>query len=268
MDVETPTTDTPTDTPTPTESGGLSNLLSGEINTEIPSDSNTDVDTPTQENEDGVSPPQEGDRPEWLPEKFKDATAMAEAYKNLESKFGNFTGAPETYEITKPEGVDFEFYENSEFGVNQFQDMAKEMGLDQSGFNKVMEFYINSESQRAGMEMKAREDSVYEVFGGQEKATKEIPQISARVKGSIGEEGMKVYQDAASGSPTAAASAIKLAGMLINKFDGEYTPTKHAPQDSSMSKKELAGALLTPEYAKDPEYKARIDAEYKRAYNL
>lgn len=254
-----------------TESGGLDTLLSGETNIESSSEPKTeegiDPSVEQESEEDGSTPIEEGERPEWLPEKFKTADDMAEAYKHLESKFGSFTGAPEKYEVTKPEGIDFEFYENSEFGIDKFQDMAKEMNLDQEGFDKVMNFYINSESQRASMEMKAREDSVYEVFGGVDAAQKEIPKISARVKGALGAEGIDVYKDAASGSATAAASAIKLAGMLINKLDGEYTPTKHTPQ-ATMSRKELASALLTPEYAKDPEYKAHIDAEYKRVYNL
>ncbi len=249
---------------------GLDSLLSGETQSEVVSDTETasaEVDN-TQETEDTTSTLQEGERPEWLPEKFESAEKMAESYKNLESKFGNFTGAPEEYEIVKPEGVDFEFYEDAEYGVDQFQGMAREMGLDQDGFNKVMNFYIQSESQRVGMEMQAREDSVYEVFGGQEKAQKEIPQISARVKGSIGEEGMKVYQDAASGSSTSAASAIKLAGMLINKLDGEFTQShKPATPASQVSRDGLREMMKDPRYKTSAEYRAEVDAGYTKLFN-
>lgn len=273
MSEEQTTTDTQ-DTPTndnPEQSGsGFNLLLSGEeVNTDTPTEDNTD--TPTDDTTtDEESSTDEGERPEWLPEKFKSAESMAEAYKQLESRFGGFTGAPEgDYEVSTPEGVDFQFYEDSEFGVGKFKEFAKEANMSQETFGKAMEFYINSRAYDAMVEQQQREDGVYEAFGGKDEAIKQIPQISARLKGTLGEEGMKVYQDAASGSHTAAASAIKLAGMLMNKLDGEFTPpTQTGSKVSSMSKSELSKALTTEEYKRDPEYKAMIDAEYKKAYGF
>lgn len=270
MSEQEQTTDTTVDTPSETkqEQGSQFNsLLSGES----PTPSEEQGSTQEKPTDDTVTDDtqEQGERPEWLPEKFKSPEAMAEAYKNLESKFGGFSGAPEDYEVAVPEGVDFEFYEDSEFGVGQFKEFAKEANMSQETFSKAMEFYVNSRAHDAMVEQQSRENGVYEAFGGEKEAIKAIPQISARVKGTLGEEGMKVYQDAASGSHTAAASAIKLAGMLMEKLDGEYTPpAQAAPVQSSMTKKELAQALTTPEYAKDPEYKAMIDAEYKKVYKL
>lgn len=245
---QTPVVEEPTNTP----EGGLDNLLSG----------SEQVNTPEGEEQ----TPVDGERPEWLPEKFKSPEAMAEAYKNLESKFGGFSGAPEDYEVTVPEGVDFQFYEGSDFGVDKFKEFAKESNMSQETFSKAMDFYVQSRVYDAMVEQKSREDSVYEVFGGKEAATKEIPQISARVKGALGEDGMKVYQDAASGSHTAAASAIKLAGMLINKLDGEHTQAHVATPTPEVSRDELREMMKDPRYKTSQEFRDKVDAGYRKLF--
>ena len=47
-----------------------------------------------------------GDRPEWLPEKFKSPADLAEAYNNLESKLGSNTDTSETEDLPPTEAPD------------------------------------------------------------------------------------------------------------------------------------------------------------------
>lgn len=53
------------------------------------------------------STPGNGDRPEWLPEKYKSAEDVAKAYRELQSKLGT---APEEYDWSKGDGwIDLEY---------------------------------------------------------------------------------------------------------------------------------------------------------------
>ncbi len=97
--------------------------------------------------------PGEGDRPEWLGTKFKSVASQAEAYGELEKKIGTFGanfGAPDgDYELTAPanlpEGTTWEFDKEDPMLVS-FTKAAKEVGLSQAGFDKVVHNYISDNS--------------------------------------------------------------------------------------------------------------------------
>lgn len=83
----------------------------------------------------------EGEIPEWLnTAKYKNVESQAKAYKDLESRFGSFTGAPEDYDMfisdeLKEKGVEF----NSEDPhIQEFTKWAKESNLSQDGFNGLL----------------------------------------------------------------------------------------------------------------------------------
>ena len=125
--------------------------------------------------------PEAEQRPDWLPEKFKSAEQMAEAYASLESKLGSNEQTQETTEETTPEvtreaeasevkqvldkaGVDFnalqsEYTEQGEVSADSY---AK---LEEAGFSKdLVDSYIKGqESLNANYEK-----AVYDTAGGQE----------------------------------------------------------------------------------------------------
>src|SRR6056297_936228 len=74
-----------------------------------------------------------GDKPEYLKENFKSVSAQAEAYVELEKKFGSFTGAPKDgYEL--PENLDKE-----DALVEEVMKFGTEHNMSQDGFNQLME---------------------------------------------------------------------------------------------------------------------------------
>lgn len=271
MTTETSTTEStqqPTTTATP-ESTSYTSMLSGETTTtQDAQDTQTSTSSETTEHKDDVSNiTEDSQRPTWLPEKFKTPEALLESYQNLEGKLGAFTGAPEEYELKAPEGVDFTFYEDGEYTATQFKEMAKEMGINQEAFSKISDFYIQSRMQDALMEQQARENAVFEVFGGQKEANKAIPQISNRVRSVLGDEGIAIYQDAASGSPTAAANAIKLAGMLINKLDGEHNQSYSSAPVQQHTREDLQNMMRDPQYKTSPQYRDKVDDLYRKMFD-
>ena len=70
-----------------------------EINEKAPSEIEPDQQQATEVEE----PQSEQERPEWLPEKFESAEAMAKAYGELESKMGAGTDEEETENVTETE---------------------------------------------------------------------------------------------------------------------------------------------------------------------
>lgn len=209
------------------------------------------------------------ERPEWLPEKFKSPEAMAEAYANLEGRFGGFTGAPEgDYEISVPEGFEeFSFYEGTEHDIKAFGGMAKELGMSQEAFNKVTEFYVKSEAQRAGMEHQAREAQAIEIFGGEKEAPQRIATLTAKASSQFSADEFSVLKDAASGSPSAAASAMRFAEMMLDRQSGS-TPVDAGGFRSTptgRSGAELREALVSDKYRNDAQFRAGVDSEWTQA---
>lgn len=175
------------------------------------------------------------------------------------------SGVPEgDYEIVVPEGVDFQFYEDGEYGISQFQDMAKEMGLNQEAFSKLTEFYIHSRAQDEAMLQDAREQAQFEVFG--KDAAKEVSGISAKAKYVLGED-FSILQDAASGSPTAAANAIKVVGVLLDKLGGEYSQGTHAPVEPPITEESLDALRRSPDWNTNPAVRKQYNEGLKKLYD-
>lgn len=123
-----------------------------------------DVDASSQDQESQASwyldddRPGDGDRPEWLPEKFKSVSDMAKSYESLEKKFGE---APNEYDFSKAENwldPDFE-------GLDDLRDFAKSKRVPQDVLDKVFEtvgswlgsFQIDRNAEREALGDNAKE---------------------------------------------------------------------------------------------------------------
>jgi len=50
-----------------------------------------------------------GDKPEWLADKYKSVADKANGYSEIQKKFSNFTGAPEKYDLVIDGNEDVRF---------------------------------------------------------------------------------------------------------------------------------------------------------------
>ena len=99
---------------------------------------------PTWHYAEGV--PGQGDKPEFLKDKYANITEQAKAYTELESRFGAFTGAPEKYEINisdqlKEGGIDID---DSDPIMSEAMEFANNANMGQEGFDKMIELYAMS----------------------------------------------------------------------------------------------------------------------------
>ena len=99
---------------------------------------------PTWHYAEGV--PGQGDKPEFLKDKYANITEQAKAYTELEGRFGAFTGAPEAYEINisdqlKEGGIEID---NEDPIMSSAMEFAQDIKMDQGGFDKMIELYAMS----------------------------------------------------------------------------------------------------------------------------
>lgn len=96
-----------------------------------------------------------GDAPEWFKAgKYGSVEDQAKAYTALEGRFGGFSGAPDTYEFTAPEGVEFNF--DSEHPMySKAIEFAKEKNMDQDTFNGMVGMYV---SEMAGNQVDPQQE--------------------------------------------------------------------------------------------------------------
>lgn len=72
-----------------------------------------------------------GDRPQWLPEKFKSAADLAKSYHELEKKFGT---APDEYDISNSKFFDAEYQP-----FQDFLQLAKEKRVPKDVIDKMVD---------------------------------------------------------------------------------------------------------------------------------
>lgn len=74
----------------------------------------------------------DGDKPDFLLDKYKSVADQAKSYNDLYKKFGAFTGAPEQYEVEHL-GVD-----PDQHTLKTLMDIGKELNMSQEGLDKLV----------------------------------------------------------------------------------------------------------------------------------
>lgn len=220
-------------------------------------------------------------RPDWLPEKFKSAEQMAEAYASLESKLGSNEQAQETTEETTPEvtreaeasevkqvldkaGVDFnalqsEYTEQGEVSADSY---AK---LEEAGFSKdLVDSYIKGqESLNANYEK-----AVYDTAGGQDAYGELI-----RWAGDNLQQGEIAAFDKAVSSGDVDMVKMAVSGLQTKYQAAEGTdPTLLSEGQSSNSTggvfnswAEVTAAMNDTRYESDVAYRQKLSAKLGRS---
>jgi hypothetical protein len=194
--------------------------------------------------------PGEGERPEWLPDKYKSAEDVAKAYKELEKKFGT---APDEYDWSKGESwIDVEY---EPFQV--LADVAKTKNIPQDFMDVVLEsvgkyldeFSINIEEEKAQLGENAQER--LRVLGNWAKA-------------NFSED---TYQALIGNMRT--ASAVKAIEEMRAKMleNNTHIPTGNEIAEPGFSKADIDAELEQnlQKYKDDPQYRKEIRAKYEKA---
>jgi len=218
-----------------------------------------------EEQQQGETPNVDGDRPEWLPEKFENPEALADAYSNLEKQFhgsksDSTTAEPETSDEVTPEAgnspissASEEYYANGELSEESYQ------ALEQSGIPKDMvDRYIQGHEAVSERE----KNSLMNEAGGAEG----YEAMSEWAATSLTDQEQEVYNNTIeSGDINAATMAIRGlyaryqsdGGQPVNLVQGETSGTSAGvPFGSSY---EMTQAMRDPRYKNDDGFRKQVE---------
>ena len=204
-------------------------------------------------------------RPEWLPEKFKNAEELSKAYTELEKQYSG------RKEETKPEdiaqevqdkGLDKyynEYAETGELTDKSYSELAKQ-GLDK----KLVDSYIEGQKLVADTQTK----SIQEVAGGTEKYN----ELVSWAGNNLSEAEQKVFNDMVdSGDVETAKFAVQ---GLMTKAGSTYNPNQPSlfegtsditSPDAYTSVSQVTDAMNDPRYDKDPSFRKEVENKIARS---
>lgn len=209
----------------------------------------------------------EGDAPEWLKtSKYGSVAEQAKAYTELEKRFGSFTGAPEEYELPEPkdllgdvelpEGVDMNLAPDDPLLV-RFMGEAKEMGINQEGFNKLVGLYVQQQANDYADSLTSAADEK-KMLG--DNADARLKNLADWGKSNLDEDMFGKYVSALT-----TAAAVEVIEHLVQKTRNSKLPNPadiqtapaftKADYDEAMNKRGPNGEWL---YQTDPAYRAKV----------
>ena len=212
--------------------------------------------------------PGKGDVPEWFKaDKYKTVADQAKAYKDLESKFGTFTGAPDEYaDVTLNENLaEMGIEIDKEDGLYQeAMKFAKESNMNQEGFDKIVNLYAMEKAAEQQAFTDYREEQLKAL--GTNGETR-INNLNAWANANLSPEMVEGLQEMAT-----SASAIQTIEHLIAKSrpaavsPGGAQPvggiTESELREMQFAKDEHGGRKIQS----DPDHRAKYEAAMNQFY--
>jgi hypothetical protein len=213
----------------------------------------------------------EGEIPEWFKSnKYKTVAEQAKAYKELESKFGSFTGSPEEFE---PAELSEEL---KEMGIEINQDdplvekalaFAKETNMNQEGFNQMINLYAETVAAE-NMAIEAIKDEQMKALGN--SAESRINNLNAWANANLSEDMIPGFQSlgqTADGIKTLERLVAMTRSAPLSNDSAEPAPTGATAEEV----REMQFALDdngNRKIAVDPEYRKRYEKLRDRVYGV
>lgn len=198
----------------------------------------------------------EGEAPEWLlSDKYKTVAEQAKAYSEVAKKLGAFEGAPENYELNLPEGFEGAWDDQNPL-LGKFQEIAKEMGMNQKGFDQMAALAVEF------MSVDNEIDQQVELAALGENAAKRIKTLDAYSQANMPKE---IREDFL--AITSTAAGIRLAEWMASRdrqsplprLDGSTAP-------AGKTRADLEKMMEDPRYGVDPAYSASVSKAYEEVY--
>jgi len=223
--------------------------------------------TPTNTPVDQVEEAPIEETPEWFKaDKYKTVEDQAKAYVDLEKQFGGFTGAPDDYEVTLAEGVEYEL--DPEDGLlKDFTEFAKESGMNNDTYNKFVNRFVEQELANIQADEKLAADHVAEQMKALgDKGEARLQNVASWAKAQLGSEDL--YNKFAAGLTD--AGMVEVFEMIMDKTGNAPQGTSHqqppAPQVTMEQINEMQFAVDEHGNRKmqNPEYAARVRKMYEQ----
>ncbi len=205
--------------------------------------------TPSYFIDEGI--PGVGDRPQWLPEKFKTVADMAKSYGELEKKFGT---APEAYDLSKSKHISQDY--------TPFQDLmnlAKDKRVPKEVMDKMVESFDSYIDTAYTIDYEAEVKKLGEGYD------KQLEVLDNWTKANLSEASYKALA-----ASLKTADGIKALEELRNKSMSNATIIPNGNDNSGASVPTVAeiqseiSANLT-KYKTDPAYRKELQTRLEMA---
>ena len=189
----------------------------------------------------------EGDKPDWLADKYKSVAEQAKAYVGLNKKIGDFQGAPEKYEIPEIENAKFDAEDPV---LNEFMDFAKEKNMSQELFNDLMGKYV-------GVIKGAQPDAEAEMKKLGVNAKQDLQILSQWASNNLDQNEYNLFK-----SMMKTADVVQLFDKIrVKATNPDISLTKSAaPGESEASIRQM---IHDPRYEKEPAFRELVREKMK-----
>jgi len=201
------------------------------------------------------------ERPEWLPEKFKQPEDLANAYSELQKKFSQGKHkAPDEYDVSVFN--DANIPEDDEL-FNTYRDWAKDNGISQDAFEQLAGKFI----EMAGAEAQEAEISYQEEYkklgNNADAVIKSMTDWASSLvrKGVWGQDDFEEFKIMGG-----TAQGLRALQKIRSYYGDQAIPVNVAQPEGLPSKEELQHMVGTPEYQSDPSYRAKVERLFDQVY--
>lgn len=200
--------------------------------------------------------PGEGERPEWLKEKYKSIADQAKAYNEIEKKLGKFQGAPEEYDLSIPDKPDFSFEEGDPI-LSDFLKFAKESNASQEFVTKALEHYVKAQEFYAP-------DPVVEMEKLGINAKAEVAQLTDWANQRLTKEEFETFKGLVT---TAEAFRVMQKLRRVTTSQNETAVTNNIKSEPQISERQLLEMIGDPRFGTDPLYRKEVEQKAAKVWS-
>lgn len=205
-----------------------------------------------------------GDRPEWLPEKFKTGEDLSKSYQALEKKLGAHSGAPENYEMTVEAGLEDYALDSENSLAKGFLDVMKENGVNQQTANALMN--LHASQTKADEEVMAMAEE--QTFQDDCKAlgpdkVQEIKESIKKVRGMVSDESFELLQSIGNKNLVVGKMVDELMKAYDSKDFVKMPETAAKVYNKADLHEEIKARLVDPRSARDRAFSKKTTEMYE-----
>lgn len=208
--------------------------------------------------------------PEWFKhQKYGSVEDQAKAYNELEKKLGGFTGAPDEYELTLAEGLEYDVEADDPL-LNDFKEIAKSQNMSQEAFNKFANLYIEQQIAHSKLEEEFTQNHVAEQMKALgDKGEDRLQNVASWAKATLGDEGL--FNKFADGLQS--AGMVEVFEALMSATGNVKQNTHHnTPPAPALTKADLEAMQFEKDefgnrkMASDPEHRRKVEEGYAQLH--
>ena len=199
----------------------------------------------------------DGERPEWLKDKYKTVEDQAKAYNDAEKKLGGFSGSPEgEYDLNVPEGIPGEL-DMEDPRIAWFQGVAKETNMNQETFDQMLGGFIKMEQEANDPE--AAKGIELQALG--KNASARLTDLGDWGKGNLTPDEYEGFK----GLATTAQNVSVLEALIAKTSEGKM-PTSNTVRAPAITQEALDDMIKDPRYNESKAFRAEVKQKFQDLY--